>query len=376
MLAKDFMLFARCAMNRFLAGTATIALCAFWASGCASTGAGDDAPAKTAAAKPAADQPAKPDAELAGIENTLPNDIPGEIARAHALREHGAYEEAAKSLAQIMLVAPDNAQVIGEYGKTLVQQGRAREAVAFLKRAAQISPNDWTIYSAMGVALDQAGDHADAKLAYNHALSLKPGEPSVLNNLAVSRALAGDVSGAQTILAKATATGGDQPKIANNLAAIDAMRKPVTPAPVSKPATQKPVTMAAQSPAPIITALPPVTAAATNTHASMAPKTLAPTALVPVQAPSQKLASTNTTATAADEKKLGPGVVMQAIPVDPFAGPIHAQSKTADAKPTKKPVAKAAETTKLAAAVKPAVKVPAVKVDAPPPVLRTASDAN
>jgi Flp pilus assembly protein TadD len=334
-------------MNRFLSSAATIALCAFWASGCASMGMGDETPAK-----PAADaQPAAPDADVAAIEKSLPSDVPGEIERAHQLREHGAYEEAARSLAQIMLVAPDNPRAISEYGKTLVQQGRAREAVSFLKRAAQLSPNDWTVYSAMGVALDQAGDHADAKLAYNRALAIKPGEPSVLNNLAVSRALSGDVSGAQTILAKASTTGTDEPKIANNLAAIDAMRKPASSVVAPKPAAVASATPAA----PMIQK--PVTQAAL------------PPATTPAAQP-QKLASTNTAATAADEKKLGSGVVMQAVPVDPKAGPVAKQAthELADTKTVKKPVKKAAPPTTLASAK------PALKIDTP--ALRTASDAN
>jgi hypothetical protein len=88
------------------------------------------------------------------------------------------------------------------------------------------------------------------------------------------------------------------------------------------------------------------------------------------QAAPQKLASVNAAATTADEKKLGPGVVMQAVPVDPKAGPVTAAHKLAEAKPAKKPVAKPVEPTKLAAAK------PALKIDTPAPALRTASDAN
>lgn len=337
-------------MNRLLAGISTVALCAFWASGCASMEVGDATPAAkpvaTADAAATNDRPVSADEDTATIEKSLPTDLPGEIERAHLLRERGAYDEAAKALSQIMLIAPDNPQVVGEYGKTLLQEGRAREAVNFLKRAVQISPKDWSIYSAMGVALDQAGDHADAKLAYNHALALKPGEPSVLNNLALSNALSGDVVGAKTILTQASATGASQPKIANNLAAIDAMQKPAKP--VAAPAAaSKPVTVATQTPAPTVA------------------KSVAPAA-------PQKLASVNVPATTADEKKLGPGVVMQAVPVDPKAGPVatHAPQKLGEAKPVKKPEEKPAEPTKLAATK------PAPKVDAPAPALRTASDSN
>ena len=335
-------------MNRLFSSTATIALCAFCASACASMETGDATPAATADSVAAGDnQPINTDADTASILKDLPSDLPGEIERAHVLRLRGDYDDASKSLAQIMMIAPDDPRVVSEYGKTLLQAGRAQEAVGFLKRAAQISPNDWTVYSAMGVALDQAGDHASAKLAYQRALSIKPGEPSVLNNLAVSRMLAGDVSGAKTILAKASTTGTDQPKIANNLAAMNAMQKPAALAPVmTAAATQKPVT---PPPTPMIQK--PVTQAALPPAVSAAP---------------QKLASTDAPAIVMGDKKPGLNVVMQAVPIDPLAGPVasRAPHKLAEAKPAKKPV------TKFAAAK------PTPKIEAPAPALRTASDAN
>jgi Flp pilus assembly protein TadD len=381
-------------MNRLLSGAATIALCAFWASGCASPGLDD----KSAAPAPLASDSnptIDPDADTASLEKTLPTDLPGEIERAHLLRERGAYDEAAKSLAQIMLVAPDDPRVVAEYGKTLLQSGRTQEAVSFLKRASQLSPSDWTIYSAMGVALDQTGDHTNAKLAYQRALTLEPGEPTVLNNLAISRALSGDVSGAKTILANASKTGTDQPKIANNVAAVDAMQKPAAPAPAItlKPVetatviAPKPVTQAALPPAPVKTASVNTAATAADEKklgsgvvmqsVPVDPKagpvgaSRKPAPLVDA-APKMAALSVNTAATAADEKKLGPGVVMQAVPVDPKAGPMAAQEsprKLAAAKPAKKPLAKPASPTVIAAA-KPALKTQ----DAP--ALRTASDTN
>lgn len=341
-------------MNRFLAGISTIALCAVWTSGCASMEVSSKAPdAPAVAANPSVDA----SQDTATIEKSLPTDLPGEIERAHLLRTRGAYEDAARALAQLMLVAPDDPQVVGEYGKTLLQEGRARESVDFLKRAAQISPNDWTIYSAMGVAFDQAGDHTDAKVAYQRALALKPGDPSVLNNLAVSRALAGDVSGAKTMLAQASQTGTNEPKIANNLAAVDAMQKAATPA--------KAVAPVAQTPA----AVPKPTNLATKAPAPIIPQAVAQPSLA--QGAPQKLGSTNAAETEADEKKLGAGVVMQAVPVDREAGPVHSSQKLADAKSTKKkPVEKQTPPTKLAD-----VK-PAPKAELPAPALRTASGAN
>jgi Flp pilus assembly protein TadD len=85
-------------------------------------------------------------------KSEVPFDLPGQIASAQKLRQDGNLADAVRALSQLMLVAPDDPGVVGEYGKALAQQGDARDAIAFLKRAAQLSPNDWTLYSAMGVA--------------------------------------------------------------------------------------------------------------------------------------------------------------------------------------------------------------------------------
>ena len=61
-----------------------------------------------------------------------------------------------------MLVASDDPRVIGEYGKTLAENGRAQEAVQFLSRATQLQPGEWSFYSALGVAYDQMGDQSRA----------------------------------------------------------------------------------------------------------------------------------------------------------------------------------------------------------------------
>ncbi len=161
-------------------------------------------------------------------------DLDGQIANAQALRAQGDYPGATKILGQLMLIAPDNARVVGEYGKNLVQQGRAKEALDFLKRAVELSPSDWSLYSASGVAYDQNGQYAAAKVAYQQALTLRPGNAAVLNNFALSRMQAGDLSGARQLLAQAQAAGGADPKIASNVALLASLSP--TPAAVSTPA--------------------------------------------------------------------------------------------------------------------------------------------
>ena len=213
-------------MNHTFVRTAAIVVCAAWAASCGSVLAADQA-------VPAGNQPAT-SAPTATLE--------GELARAHDLRVKGSYQDAARALSQLMLIAPDDARVVGEYGKVLAQEGRSADAVPFLERAVQLQTNDWTLYSALGVAYDQSDNHAKARTAYEHALSLKPGAPEVLNNYGVSRMLAGDLDGAQRYLAQAAQAGGTNPKIAANLVLLAGMRP-------TRLMTAAPERLAAQAPA-------------------------------------------------------------------------------------------------------------------------------
>lgn len=147
-----------------------------------------------------------------------------DLGRARTLRQQGHPAEASRILSQLVLVNPDDAVVLGEYGKALAAQGRGREAVAFLSRAALIRPNDWTLYCALGVAYDQNGDAAHARLVYEHALQLKPNDTTVLNNYALSRAMAGDIAGAQKLIELAAAQSSNT-KVAGNQALIEKLAR-------------------------------------------------------------------------------------------------------------------------------------------------------
>jgi Flp pilus assembly protein TadD len=294
-------------MNRLLAGTAVIALCAFW-SGASLAGSDSDS-AAAATAK-------------------MPTDLTGEVARAQDLRRQGHFKEAASALSQLMLVAPDDARVVGEYGKVLAQEGRAEDAVAFLKRAVELQTGDWTLYSALGVAYDETNNSTEARDAYEHALALKPGEPTVLNNYGMSRMLAGDLAGAQAKFAQAEAAGATNPKIANNAAMVAELEARKTAA------------------HPVVTAqvMPPPRAAAPKpqTIATAAPKSVVATVA---------LANAGKAAPASN-----PQVVMEKVPFDPLAGPVKPRVAAASHAPRK-----LSHTTVLAA-----------KTGAP--VLRTAAD--
>ena len=132
-----------------------------------------------------------------------PATLDGEIRRAQLLRAQGDFNDAVHSLSQLMLVAPDDPRVVGEYGKVLAQQGRSADALAFLNRAIELQPDNWTFYSALGVTYDQLGERDKAEDAYKHALALKPDEPTVLNNYAMSQMMAGNLDRAEDLLHQA-----------------------------------------------------------------------------------------------------------------------------------------------------------------------------
>lgn len=149
-----------------------------------------------------------------------PSDLESAIVQARTFRRAGDFDGATRTLSQLVLVAPDDPRVLGEYGKTLVAKGQTEDAIAFLNRAIELNPGEWTLYSAQGVAFDQAGNFRAANMAYQRALALQPGEPSVLSNAGLSRMQAGDLTNAEILLSQAIERGGDNPRISRNLAMV------------------------------------------------------------------------------------------------------------------------------------------------------------
>ena len=272
-------------------------------------------------------------------------DVTGNVRQAQLLRSKGDLDGATRILSQLMLIVPDDPRVIGEYGKLLVQQGRTVDAIQFLRRAVELQPGDWMLYSALGVAYDQVNDQQNARVAYERALVLKPNEPAILNNYAMSRMLAGDNVAARSLMARAQASGSTDPRIAQNLALLDA-RAPL-PAAVAPPAPPRALADNRGFPPAETPPRPPVSA---------------PTQLAPVRPAN---APTQLGAAAAPPRK----VVMQDVPFDPLAGPVHR------GKPAKEPkLAKDNKPSRVARADhdKPAKHERAA---APPHETRTASNA-
>jgi Flp pilus assembly protein TadD len=268
--------------------------------------------------------------EAAAIDKTQPTDLEGGVRQAKLMRQGGHYDDAIHTLSQLMLVASDDPRVVSEYGKTLAEKGRAQDAVEFLNRALELTGNDWTLYSALGVSYDQLGNQVSARAAYEHALALRPEEPSVLNNYALSRMLAGDTDGAHILIARAQAAGGGSDvKIASNIALLNK----IAPAPVALAVAQKPAAMPAQPPAPMVaSASPPAMSRPAPPRPAPQPMPMrvpvaqnAPRPIVPAMPQRVAMAPNN-------------GVVMQAVPFDPLAGPV--KPVVHEARPTKTDTAK------------------------------------
>jgi Flp pilus assembly protein TadD len=302
----------------------------------------------------------------ATMDKTTPTDLDGSIRQAQLMRSAGQYDDAIRVLSQLMLVASDDPRVVSEYGKTLAEKGRAQDAVEFLNRAIELSSNDWTLYSALGVSYDQLGNQTAARTAYEHALSLRPNEPSVLNNYALSRMLANDPDGARLLIAKSQAAGGaNDSKIAANITMLNKLF-PAPPAPANvgmavatKPASTPKLAQPAftsnstglpgpslssqSAPAPrpaapqVAQGAPRVIAPAPV--AQNAPRSVAPvaqTAPRPVAPQPQQMAAAPVVPS---------GVVMQAVPFDPYAGLVKPRAPSPKAVAAKTPApAKTADT--------------------------------
>jgi Flp pilus assembly protein TadD len=289
------------------------------------------AAAAAAGAAPAATEPQ---------QQTLAQGVDSGIRDAQLKRSQGDYAGAVHLLSQLMLVAPDDARVVGEYGKVLIQQGRARDSLDFLTRAVQLRDGDWTLYSALGVAYDQLGDYQNARAAYERALSLKPNETAILNNYAMSRMLAGDFAQAKKLITQAAAGSNDE-RIAHNVKLIDGL----APAAVAN-AAPPPAVHPAPAPAAVKPLPPPKAIAAQG-----APRALVKPAATTMTQSTPLVPRTGTVKPAAT-------VMMQSVPYDSKAGRVkppathlaahHAPAapKVAAVKPVKPAVIKAAKVTK------------------------------
>ena len=241
-----------------------------------------------------------------------PSDLESAIRTAQAARKSGDLLGANKILSQLVLLSPDDARVVGEYGKTLAAQGRSDDAIAFLERATQLDPTDWTLFSAEGVAYDQKANYQAAQNYYGRALLLKPGEPSVLNNAALSHMQMGDLDGAEQLLRQVAPGSPDYSRITENLALVQSLRA----AQASRPTTAAPA-----APSPLASAEPAPQQMASLTPPSAVSQPVETTSLTPPQSVNPVESVTAPVQTPAVSESATPPVSQQAsvapAPVEP-----------------------------------------------------------
>jgi Flp pilus assembly protein TadD len=303
----------------------TLALLTVGLLGCASTPPTKEA---TPISGPLAKDAAKGKAPAA---NSAPGDIDNALRQARAARAAGDLEGAAKTLSQLVLMAPDDPMVLGEYAKTLIARGRSGDALAFLERAIELRPADWSLFSALGVAYDQKGDYQAAQASYGRALALKPGEPTVLSNSALSHMQSGDLEGAEKLLMQAAQSGAEFPRIAGNLALMRSLKNSnpqpaAAKAPASAPVAAAPAAVppngaAETAPLPAPKALqqsgePASLTSSVQDQPAALPKIL-PAA--PVTSPMQ---ADGASSSSLQRLKTDPSVRMQAVPADAEGGPV------------------------------------------------------
>ncbi|MGO9135114.1 MAG: tetratricopeptide repeat protein [Methylovirgula sp.] len=161
--------------------------------------------------------------ELGQRYDSNPNDKRTALTYAHALRKSTRYAQAVAVLQRLAAAYPKDNEVLGAYGKALVDAGRLDEAADVLPRAHTPENPNWTILSAQGTVADQQGDHAKAQEYYQAALKIVPNQPDVLSNLGLSYALSKQLPLAEQTLELAAQQPSADVRVRQNLALVLAL---------------------------------------------------------------------------------------------------------------------------------------------------------
>jgi Flp pilus assembly protein TadD len=145
------------------------------------------------------------------------------LAYARVLRALTRYEQAVAVVQKLAAKYPKDMDVLGAYGKALVDAGRLRETQEVLPQAHTPEQRNWSILSAQGPVSDELGDHDQAQAYYAAALKIAPNQPEVLSNLGLSYALSKQLPLAEATLQQAAAQPGADMRVRQNLALVLAL---------------------------------------------------------------------------------------------------------------------------------------------------------
>jgi protein O-GlcNAc transferase len=100
------------------------------------------------------------------------------------LHEKGAVAEAAARYEQLLIVEPNNVEVLFRLGRAHCQQGRLAEGADLLRRALMLAPDHARANNLLGMALDQLGRPLEALPYFDRAIASDPNFAHALANKA------------------------------------------------------------------------------------------------------------------------------------------------------------------------------------------------
>lgn len=137
-----------------------------------------------------------------------------------ALRAIGSHDRIIEMVSKVIIVHPNNTELLMLLGRSMLSQGSYEAGAAALYKVAVLDPSRADAYAALGTALDRLDRHEDAQASYRQALVLQPNRTSTLTNLGLSFALSGDLASAEDNLRKAAAQPDAGIRVTENLALI------------------------------------------------------------------------------------------------------------------------------------------------------------
>jgi len=171
-----------------------------------------------------------------------PRDAKAAVSYARNLKAMGRKANALAVLQSTYMFAPNDKELLSEYGRLALDLGQVSTAEKLLIHAEDPAKPDWRIISARGTVLAKQGRFKEAIAFYERALSLSPGRPSLLNNLAMGYAMDGQAARAEELLRKAKDSGASDPRVQKNLDLVMNLQ--------GKQAGEAPATAVAAAPVP------------------------------------------------------------------------------------------------------------------------------
>lgn len=154
-------------LARLLGSAAVLALLTAGLGGCQTAGMPDITGALGARAEARASADPKRAVDIYGEQyRAHPKSVEAALKYGQALRASGQRAQAVAVLEQANLTIPGNRQLLGLYGRALVDNGNFQLGFDVLGRAHTPQNPDWRILSVQGTALDQLGRHDQAREYY------------------------------------------------------------------------------------------------------------------------------------------------------------------------------------------------------------------